>query len=257
MDMISERKRLELLIRANWERLCILEQQEARFGFSTPPETVVEIKHLREKIEELQNDLRKITPTAIDLTNKLTEFEEIEVVIKGHLETLTDYQRQATILAIAAITGISPNNIHISRVFAGSVVFRLSMPIPAISRLVKLDQCNHPVLKELGIQDIRTPDQALQIQEEIAMKSEIYKKELAAKAVVIHADIQRVGPIIQAKIAERAQRIPEQISRLVSRINTDINTMATIIKAEINRRDRRIRAKATGDLSFLLANMQE
>src|SRR4051812_31388638 len=58
----TERTHNESLLQSYRSHLHVLEQQQAKFGINTPPHIVTEIAEYRQKIAELENQLRRSLP---------------------------------------------------------------------------------------------------------------------------------------------------------------------------------------------------
>jgi tetratricopeptide (TPR) repeat protein len=150
----EQRQHNDELRHAYYRRLCVLELRAARQGNDTPPDILIEIEDLREKIAGIDKEIGFTEPLVDSTTH-----QQVEIIFKGNFIDLTPELRDATIRSIAGILAISPDQIVVLRAMSGSIIFHLQMPRESAEQLLALYETDDPIIDELGIEQIRTIDQ--------------------------------------------------------------------------------------------------
>jgi hypothetical protein len=160
----EELAHLKEVLRSYKRRLWVLEGKEALQGLHTPPEVLIEIEDLREKIVRHQSRIEafprehRMSPAAGPshaATSSHTKRKQIEITFNGSFDHLTPEIQTALVRAIAAMADISPDEVAVLRVMSGSVVFVVELPEKAATALLKLYASGAEVIGELDIQSIQ------------------------------------------------------------------------------------------------------
>ena len=160
----EEQRHIREMLHLYQRRLRVLELKEAWHGLSTPVDILMEIEDLRENIASCQSKIDTFPQShdslpnvdqfqTIDLSNAVRK--PIEITFNGSFEGLTPEMQRAVVRAIAAIVEISPDQVKILNVRAGSVIFSMELPEEAATALIELYNSNDKIIEELGIQNIK------------------------------------------------------------------------------------------------------
>ena len=164
---IEQLHHLELLYQTHEKRLRMLELKEAAKGQDTPAEILMEIRELREKLCALQKEIAitrdKLTQTdriphhvngqVMDTATEVTK--KVELVFEGDFDHLTPERRHALVLTIAALVGITPEQILIDKIRKGSIILRVELPEDAADQLLVLYKSQDARMQESGIVSVR------------------------------------------------------------------------------------------------------
>ena len=164
---IEQLHHLELLYQTHEKRLRMLELKEAAKGQDTPAEILMEIGELREKLCALQKEIAT-TRAALTQTDRIphhvngqvmdtaTEVtKKVELVFEGDFDHLTPERRHALVLTIAALVGITPEQVLIDRIEKGSIILEVELPEEAADRLLALYESQDARIQESGIVSVR------------------------------------------------------------------------------------------------------
>jgi hypothetical protein len=160
---MANRQHLVQLIQHHQRRLEKLELQQATYGLDTPPHVAIEIENISTKIGELEttlaqfdNDALIITSQRIALSVEQAPAHKKPVIISLNepFDGITSERQQAAIVAFAAVMGITPQDIQVNAIYAGSIVFDLSVPRKGLERFHTLLQANALQLHQLHVEHV-------------------------------------------------------------------------------------------------------
>jgi hypothetical protein len=163
--MGNEREQHLFQLRQAYERrLRILELKEAQQGLDTPAHVISEIQELKDKIIHVDSELNdkglflssnsesaKVS-LGIPLDKK---FRQVEIVFRGKFDDMSPEIQGAAIRALAAIMNIPDESIRVLSVGGGSIIYRVEVPEDAAHGLHDLFRREDPLIKEIGIIDVR------------------------------------------------------------------------------------------------------
>jgi hypothetical protein len=144
VDNSSEVESIKQQIIYHRRRLNILKEKKAKQGNNVDPEVIIEIEDIEDVVETLEAQLPKKSFAEITLDEDADSFSP---------EKIEDTRR-----VVAALLDISPDQIQIAFLRAGSVVFLVQMPKEAMDRLVALYESSDPEIQDLKIQHIKLID---------------------------------------------------------------------------------------------------
>jgi hypothetical protein len=154
--MEREQERHLIQVRnASLKRLRVLEVKEARFGVDIAAHILVELDELREKIGVLDAQLGNTVSAATSAPAATAPLQQIEIVCKGRLDTLSSEVQQAAIRAFAAIMEIPPDMVRVVAVTQGSIKYLLEVPAEAAERMLAVYEDNGSVLRDLDIEYVQ------------------------------------------------------------------------------------------------------
>ena len=177
---MSRRDEIDILIAENKRRLHQLRVREARFGFNTPPEVLIEIEDVERVIVRLEQErvslpdephLRSITDVDMSGTYGSSSFssgesvpesgdrvktKRVELRIEGEFAEFTSNRQQDIVGVLAALLRIDPASIQVLRVYQGSIIVVLEMPEVAADRLSEMATRRDPELVNLDITSVLT-----------------------------------------------------------------------------------------------------
>lgn len=153
------REHLQAMIRNHKRRLQKLQQQEARYGNDVPPHIETEIEDKEAAIAELEAQLQTLNNPSLDNpADKASQVpstnDRVQLILQGTPAEMDSERRQALIITLAALTGISPKAIEVLSVTAGSIIFELGVPSSAVKRLRERLDNNSAQLRLLGIEKV-------------------------------------------------------------------------------------------------------
>lgn len=126
---------LKELYRIHRSRLFVLEEKEAQYGNNTPAEIITEIRSLRQKLSDINQQL--------DSMRDSHEYRSGRLGIAIHLPEVsldkwTPEIQEATIKILAVIMQITPDQIRVLNVAKGSIILLISAPMRAVESLLYL-----------------------------------------------------------------------------------------------------------------------
>lgn len=141
---------IQNLITEKLRRLHLLKNKEARYGYNTPPEVLLEIEDLEGEIARLQFELkqRDFYPFQQSLSVQVTQ---VTILLDRNIREFTSSERENFISTLSNIVNISPNQIQILRVESGSILVTLEMPNDAALKLLSMYLGDASELKSLRI----------------------------------------------------------------------------------------------------------
>lgn len=145
---MSRKDNIRNLITEHQRRLQKLKEQWARLGVNTPPEILIEIEDIEARIEQLQRELEEVSKKDNILRQR------VQIYMQGDFPVFTSERRISTIVALAALMEISPEEIEVYNVSPGSIVFELGLPSDAVQRLRFLLQVNNAQLRLLKVEKV-------------------------------------------------------------------------------------------------------
>ncbi len=156
---VKKRSHLKNLVKEYTKRLCVLQLKEARLGVNTPPEVIIESKECEKRISEIKEELANmngILKEKVPSKKKSKIHHEqkkviVSITFKGEYDLLTTKEKDAIMMAIAAIADISLDQIILLDTSPGSIVFQLQMPEDAATRLLDAIKSGDPVIRDIGI----------------------------------------------------------------------------------------------------------
>lgn len=177
---LSNNQHLRQIYAANIKRLRVLELQQALKGINTPPEVVIEIDEIRNKILEIEKELSSDkeksgvldrNSSEIDLSsdhsrqkvylkpnkrhkNKNRSKRTVEIILKGEFHMVTPEVRNAIRRAVAALVDIADEHVEILNVIIGSIKILISLDEEAAEYLVFLLKGDTPLLKGVDIESV-------------------------------------------------------------------------------------------------------
>jgi predicted ATPase with chaperone activity len=80
---------------------------------------------------------------------------QVEIIFGGDSAEFTIELQLAAIGALANVLDIPREQVSVLKVQPGSIILQVELPTKAASRLIALNQAGHPVIQDLGIQQIR------------------------------------------------------------------------------------------------------
>lgn len=166
----EEYEHFQALFNAHQKRLRIIELIAAQKGSNTPPELLIEMQDISQKLEEVIGKAKAIHPDAEDKlvhkqvssTASLSLMElnfQIECSFPPPQELI-----DATIRALAAILNISPADVKVLGARRGSLILLVELPTEAASnlRMMKLAEelfsIEETDLKEINLDTIEETD---------------------------------------------------------------------------------------------------
>jgi hypothetical protein len=212
----EEQGHVKEMLRMYKRRLWALELKKAQQGLNAPVDILMEIEDLGENILRCQSQIDAFHSNyqtvpglnQIQATN-LTDIsrKQIEITFNGSFDDLTAEIQSALVRAIAGIVEISPDQVTVLKVMAGSVIFSIELPSDAADALLKLYASGDEIIKELGIQNIKlTSERVLAlptlVKYAIAENTELYKKHESEPAFAY--ELFRRALVEQDKLALEA-----------------------------------------------------
>jgi hypothetical protein len=104
------------------------------------------------QFKKFEDKIKASTPIPPSSSSKKSQ---VEIMLKGDLADITPGLQFALVGALVGILDISRDQIRVFEVYDGSIVLRLEMPKEAADQLIALYQKNDPVIRDLGIQQVR------------------------------------------------------------------------------------------------------
>jgi len=154
----DELSHIKEVLRLHKRRLWVLEGKEALQGLHTPPEVLIEIDELRERIARYQSQIENY-PREQEMSQTTgpsdTVRKQIEITFNGSFDHLTPETQSALVRAVAAMADISPDQVVVLKVIAGSVILFVQVPNKAATTLLQLFASGDEIIEELGIQNIQ------------------------------------------------------------------------------------------------------
>lgn len=145
-------------------RLRELEVKKAWYGPDAPIHVLMEIKDLKEEIARCRSQIDAFskmheTPPVINPFQgagaSTVVQRQIEITFNGSFEHVTPEVQSAIVRAIAGMVEISPDQVTVLNIKAGSVIFSLELPSDAADRLLALYASRDEQIRELGIENVR------------------------------------------------------------------------------------------------------
>jgi hypothetical protein len=156
----DEQRHLEKLHKVLTRRLRVLELQAARLGGNTPPDVVLEMEDLHERITEVEAKLSSTEPPSVDVKRGASSERVLQIVLNIDYTEWNPTLQDAALRAFAAVMDVSPDRIKIMDVQPGSVNIVLSVPGDAADRLLELYKSGHPVIHDLYIERLEALPQS-------------------------------------------------------------------------------------------------
>ncbi len=133
-------------------RLQILKEQRAKLGIYTPPNIIIDIEDTEAALGELQETLAELEKTGGKTEAAASpETCRAKIYLEGNFSAVSDEVKQAAINAFAAVMGISPQDVALFGISAGSIVFDMAIPRYAAERLQAQLQRNSAQLRLLKV----------------------------------------------------------------------------------------------------------
>jgi len=135
--------------------LQILKEQQAKLGIYTPPNIIIDIEDTTAALDELQETLAELekggerTDTVVPAAQR-----RAQIYLDGNFATVSTEVKQAAIDAFAAVMGISPQEVKLFGVSAGSIIFDVGIPPEGADRLHRQLQRNSAQLRLLNVQRV-------------------------------------------------------------------------------------------------------
>lgn len=154
----EELSHLKEILHSYRRRLWVLEGKEALQGLHTPPEVLLEMEDLREKMvrcqSQIENYLHELqmsqTASPSDTARK-----QIEITFNGSFDHLTPEIQGVLVRTVAAMADISPDQVVVLGMRIGSVIIIVEVPHRAATTLLQLFTSKDEVIEELGIENIQ------------------------------------------------------------------------------------------------------
>jgi uncharacterized protein YjbI with pentapeptide repeats len=219
---MSRRDDLRKQIDNHRRRLQKLEEQQALYGLDTPPHVLIEIEDIKAKIEELRAELKALEDGGIEAESKIHPFELAEdakpkqraqIFLQGDFSLLSDDRQSAAIAAFAAVMGISSQEIEVYRVYEGSIVFDLGIPLNAIHRLRSLLQSNSGQLHLLKVEKVILERESGEI-EEWTIKEGKFELVTPSRRVTSLPSAQKQSALL--RILKATTTLPAQVTLYAS-----------------------------------------
>ena len=135
--------------------LQILKEQQAKLGIYTPPNIIIDIEDTEAAIAELQETLAELEKTGGDTDTIVPAAQRrAQIYLEGNFATVSADVKQAAIDAFAAVMGISPEEVKLFGVAAGSIIFDIGIPPRGTERLKAQLQRNSAQLRILKVQRV-------------------------------------------------------------------------------------------------------
>lgn len=152
------REGIERLIANNRRRWQKLKEKKALLGSSADPSLDIEIEDIEAAIEELQTDLETLENNDVNEESQANAAggarARVQIYIAGDFSSLSADRQAAAIDAFAAVMGIPSPFVEIYRVYEGSIVFDLGIPLNAVQRLRSALQSNSAQFRLMKINKV-------------------------------------------------------------------------------------------------------
>lgn len=137
---------IKSLIAIHRRRLQILKEQKAKLGINTDASQIMEIEDIEAEIEKL-----KVQLDSLEGRNGL-----IEITIEQ--DKYSPDLLAAAHRSFASVLQIPPENVRITFVRTGSVIFIVQLPLKATERLIRLHKSGRRTIENLQIRQIKLID---------------------------------------------------------------------------------------------------
>lgn len=149
--MSDDQEYLKQLLKIHQDRLQVLEMREAQLGLNTPPEIIVEMRHIRQKIGSVNQQISSLTKPPDEI---LADKNIVEIILYESFEKWSSETQTDVLISLSAIIEAPLKDINILKVYGKSVNLLVDMPSDKANLLLSVFQA-HEIPLKLGIESVR------------------------------------------------------------------------------------------------------